>query len=156
MRAETSGWPRCAREAVATRRLSGLMGVSMPGSQLLLENYLKWCVYREWVSPATVTWMLKEVVENDTAHPDLTETLDWILWSPIKVLPPLPQPWWICLHQNQQQDVEKDKIRQWRNSWMQGGHFKLVIWNNVNSMKGVDANRNYGHHWNEGGSSNDK
>ena len=31
MRAETSEWPRCAREAVATRRLFGLMVVSMPG-----------------------------------------------------------------------------------------------------------------------------
>merc|ERR1719430_2097006 len=28
---------------------------------------------REWVSPATTTWMLKELVENDAAHPDLLE-----------------------------------------------------------------------------------
>ena len=32
---------------------------------------------REWISPATVTWMLKEVVENDAAHDDLTKELDW-------------------------------------------------------------------------------
>ena len=32
---------------------------------------------REWVSPATVTWMLRELVENDAAHPDLLEGLDW-------------------------------------------------------------------------------
>ena len=32
---------------------------------------------REWIGPATVTWMLKELVENDTAHSDLTESLDW-------------------------------------------------------------------------------
>ena len=32
---------------------------------------------REWISPATVTWMLKELVENDAAHADLLENLDW-------------------------------------------------------------------------------
>ena len=34
---------------------------------------------REWISPATVTWMLKELVENDAAHPDLTEKMDWYI-----------------------------------------------------------------------------
>ena len=32
---------------------------------------------REWISPATVTWMLKELVENNAAHPDLTQNMDW-------------------------------------------------------------------------------
>ena len=32
---------------------------------------------REWISPAAVTWVLKELVENDAAHPDLLENLDW-------------------------------------------------------------------------------
>ena len=32
---------------------------------------------REWVSPATVTWMLMELVENDANHSDLTQNLDW-------------------------------------------------------------------------------
>ena len=32
---------------------------------------------REWVSPATATYMLKELVENDADHSDLTESLDW-------------------------------------------------------------------------------
>ena len=32
---------------------------------------------REWISPATVTWMLRELVENDAEHSDLTESLDW-------------------------------------------------------------------------------
>ena len=32
---------------------------------------------REWITPATVTWMLKELVENDAAHPDLTQNMDW-------------------------------------------------------------------------------
>ena len=34
---------------------------------------------REWVSPAATTWMLKELVENDAAHPDLLENLDWFI-----------------------------------------------------------------------------
>merc|ERR1712218_335199 len=32
---------------------------------------------REWISPATGTWMLNEVVENNARHPELTENLDW-------------------------------------------------------------------------------
>merc|ERR1712106_615096 len=32
---------------------------------------------REWVSPAATSWMLKELVENDADHADLTEGLDW-------------------------------------------------------------------------------
>ena len=34
---------------------------------------------REWIGPAVVTWMLKELVENDNAHPELTENLDWYI-----------------------------------------------------------------------------
>ena len=32
---------------------------------------------REWISPATLTWILREIVENDAAHPRFTEQLDW-------------------------------------------------------------------------------
>ena len=32
---------------------------------------------REWISPAAVTWMLRELVENDEQHSDLLESLDW-------------------------------------------------------------------------------
>ena len=34
MRGVTSGWPGCAREAAATRRLSGLMEEYMPGESI--------------------------------------------------------------------------------------------------------------------------
>jgi len=88
---------------------------------------------REWVSPATVTWMLKEVVENDTAHPDLTETLDWYF---------LPS------HNPDGYAYTRDNNRMWRKTRSDNG--------GIFGCKGVDANRNYGHHWNEGGSSNDK
>ena len=32
---------------------------------------------REWISSATVTWMLRELVENESSHPDLTSNMDW-------------------------------------------------------------------------------
>ena len=32
---------------------------------------------REWISPAAVTWLLKELVENHENHPDLLDSLDW-------------------------------------------------------------------------------
>ncbi len=32
-------------------------------------------VTREWVSSATVMWMIKELIENDAAHPDLTQVI---------------------------------------------------------------------------------
>ena len=33
---------------------------------------------REWITSAVVTFMLRELVENDSAHPDLLENLDWL------------------------------------------------------------------------------
>ena len=33
----------------------------------------------EWISPAAVTWMMKELIENDANHLDLTEKLDWYI-----------------------------------------------------------------------------
>ena len=32
---------------------------------------------REWISPAVNTFLLRELVENDAAHPELTQELDW-------------------------------------------------------------------------------
>ena len=34
---------------------------------------------REWITPATVTWMMKELIENDADHPELLEKLDWYI-----------------------------------------------------------------------------
>ena len=31
---------------------------------------------REWITIATVTWMLRELIENDS---ELTDTLDWYI-----------------------------------------------------------------------------
>ena len=32
---------------------------------------------REWISPASVMYLLMELVENDADHPELTENLVW-------------------------------------------------------------------------------
>ncbi len=32
---------------------------------------------REWISPAVVTWIMSELIENNTAHPEMTNNLDW-------------------------------------------------------------------------------
>ena len=39
--------------------------------------YLQGIHAREWVSPATVTWIMSELVENYAAHPELVNNLDW-------------------------------------------------------------------------------
>jgi len=88
---------------------------------------------REWVSPAALTWMLKEVVENDAAHADLTETLDW---------------YFLASHNPDGYAYTRDHNRMWRKTRSDNG--------GIFGCKGADANRNYGFHWNEGGSSNDK
>ena len=41
---------------------------------------------REWISLATLTWILREIVENDAAHPRFTEQLDW--WVADRVADP--------------------------------------------------------------------
>jgi murein tripeptide amidase MpaA len=88
---------------------------------------------REWVSPAATSWMLKELVENDAAHTDLTEGLDWYF-----VLSANPDGY----------AYSRDHSRMWRKTRSDNG--------GILRCKGVDANRNWGYHWNEGGSSNDK
>merc|ERR1712038_1420379 len=88
---------------------------------------------REWVSPAATTWMLKELVENDADHSDLTEQLDWYFL-------PSANPDGYAF--------SRDHNRMWRKTRSDNG--------GILHCKGVDANRNWGYHWNEGGSSNDK
>merc|ERR1711872_1121717 len=88
---------------------------------------------REWVSPATVTWMLEELVQNNDAHPELTEDLDWYI---------LP-----C-HNPDGYAYSRSSDRMWRKT--------RSVHNSLFGCKGVDANRNWGFHWNEGGSSNNK
>jgi len=88
---------------------------------------------REWVSPATVTWMLKELVENDEAHADLLEQADFY------ILPSVNPDGYAFTQTNN---------RMWRKTRSDHGSFL--------GCKGVDANRNWGYHFADGGSSNDK
>jgi Zinc carboxypeptidase len=34
---------------------------------------------REWISPAVVTWIISELVENYAAHPELVDNVDWYI-----------------------------------------------------------------------------
>merc|ERR1719175_283776 len=88
---------------------------------------------REWISPAAVTWMLRELVENDKQHSDLLESLNWYF---------LPS------HNPDGYAFSRNSDRMWRRT--RSDHGSLF------GCKGVDANRNWGFHWNEGGSSNNK
>jgi len=87
---------------------------------------------REWISPATVTWMLNELLENPE-NADLIEGFD-------RYFLPSANPGGYAFSQ--------DKNRMWRKTRSDHGSI-------LNCM-GVDANRNWGFHWNEGGSDNDK
>jgi len=88
---------------------------------------------REWISLATVTWMLRELVENPGNNADLLEGLDWYF---------LPS------HNPDGYEFSRTNNRMWRKTRSDNG--------GIFHCKGVDANRNWGFHWNEGGSSNDK
>jgi len=83
---------------------------------------------REWVSPATATYMLKELVENDADHSDLTESLDWY------ILPVANPDGYLYTQTNE---------RLWRKTRSSNG----------GGCFGADANRNFGFHWGTGGSS---
>jgi len=86
---------------------------------------------REWISPATGTWMLHELVENDAAHQDLTEKLDWYF---------LPS------HNPDGYRKSREDDRMWR---------KTTTHYSGDSCQGTDANRNWDFHWSETGASGD-
>jgi len=83
---------------------------------------------REWISPAAVTWVLKELVENDADHSDLLENLDWYILPVVN-----PDGYLFTQTDN----------RLWRKTRSPNG----------NNCFGTDANRNFGYHWGTGGSS---
>merc|ERR1712172_438574 len=86
---------------------------------------------REWISPATGTWMLNELVENDANHPELTDGLDWYF---------LPS------HNPDGYRKSRDDDRMWR---------KTTTKYDGDSFQGTDANRNWDFHWSETGASGD-
>jgi len=84
---------------------------------------------REWISPAAVTWMMHELIENDADHSDLTEKLDWYFLAIVN------PDGYAYTHSNN---------RLWR---------KTRTPNSLGLCHGTDANRNWGYQWNTGGSS---
>merc|ERR1719162_2270899 len=75
---------------------------------------------REWISPASVTWMMHELIENDAEHSDLTEQLDWYILSIVN-----PDGY----------AYTKTNDRLWR---------KTRTSNSLGICHGTDANRNWG------------
>merc|ERR1711997_397515 len=86
---------------------------------------------REWVSPSTVTFIMKELVENSDQYPaELLDKLDWY------ILPVLNPDGY---------EYTRTTNRMWRKSRSpKSGIF---------ACEGTDLNRNWGYHWNDGGSS---
>ncbi|XP_059099359.1 carboxypeptidase B-like [Tigriopus californicus] len=85
---------------------------------------------REWISPATVTYLIKQLTEDMTAeNEDLLENLDWYIL-------PVANP--------DGYEFTRASDRLWR---------KTRSEYSGNLCKGTDPNRNFGFHWNEGGSS---
>lgn len=86
---------------------------------------------REWISPATLTWILREIVENDAAHPRFTEQLDW---------------YFLAAHNPDGYRYSMTDERMWRKTrTLYDGDF----------CYGTDANRNFDYHWSEPGASYD-
>jgi len=84
---------------------------------------------REWISPAAVTFILRELVENNTAHPDLLENLDWY------ILPVVNPDGYLFSH---------TENRMWRKTRSPNPNSKCY---------GTDPNRNFGYKWGTKGSS---
>lgn len=38
---------------------------------------------REWIAPAFATWLISELVENYTAHPQYVDNVDWYILNNI-------------------------------------------------------------------------
>ncbi|XP_046443448.1 carboxypeptidase B-like isoform X3 [Daphnia pulex] len=81
---------------------------------------------REWIAPAFNTWLINELVENYAAHPEYLDNLDWY------ILPVMNPDGYVY-------SFADDRL--WRKNR-----------NPVNGpCVGIDLNRNFGFHWNEGG-----
>jgi hypothetical protein len=99
---------------------------------------------KEWLSPAVVTYLIKELVEGDSNHPELTQNLDWY-FLPVHN----PDGYVHTQSVQDQNDPKYSDARYWRgtrstqNNRCKTGKHK---W-------GVDGNRNWDFHWGEVGSS---
>jgi len=88
---------------------------------------------REWIAPAVATFITRELVENNSAHPDYLDKINWY------ILPVANPDGYMYCH-------EHDRL--WRKTRSATG--------SIFGCKGVDPNRNWGYHFGESGVSNDK
>lgn len=86
--------------------------------------------YREWISPATVTYIINEFIENWEDQPDYVKYFDWYFL-------PVQNP--------DGYEYSHTVDRLWR---------KNLRRDNVTQCKGIDLNRNYGYEWGGRGTSN--
>ncbi|KAG8225683.1 hypothetical protein J437_LFUL001715 [Ladona fulva] len=104
---------------------------------------------REWISPATVTYILLQLVEFREKHANLLEKLDWYIL-------PVANP------DGYEYSHVHDRL--WRKTRSRALHTKkrrpspsFGLWNTKSRTKdqcvGTDANRNWDFHWKEVGSS---
>merc|ERR1711872_291528 len=84
---------------------------------------------REWISPATALWCLHSLLQDDS----MMDSLDWFFHIVVN-----PDGF----------HFTHEHARLWRKT--RSNHHSLL------GCRGVDANRNFGYHWNDGGSSGDK
>jgi len=84
---------------------------------------------REWISPATALWCLHSLLQDDF----MMDSLDWFFHIVVN-----PDGF----------HFTHEHARLWRKT--RSNHQSLL------GCRGVDANRNFGYHWNDGGSSGDK
>lgn len=84
--------------------------------------------YREWISPATVTYIINDFVENWEDQPDYIKNMDWYFM-------PVQNP--------DGYEYSHTRDRYWRKNRRRIGFF----------CNGVDLNRNYGHMWGGKGTS---
>jgi len=85
---------------------------------------------REWISPATVTYMLWSLVTQYDSDPTIKSLVDYFSWT----LVPVANPDGYTYTQTE---------RMWRKNRRKDGN-----------CYGVDNNRNWDNHWDQGGSSN--
>ncbi|XP_044731558.1 carboxypeptidase B-like [Chrysoperla carnea] len=83
---------------------------------------------REWISPATVLYIINQLVENYSENSALTDNIDWYI---IPVINP------------DGYEYTHTKSRFWRKTRSPNG----------SSCQGTDANRNFDFHWREVGAS---
>jgi murein tripeptide amidase MpaA len=82
---------------------------------------------REWISPASVTYIINELIENRDAHGEAVRSVDWY------ILPVVNPDGYEYSHR-------VDRL--WRKNRHVSGH-----------CTGIDLNRNFGYKWGGAGSS---